>query len=95
MERTAFRYSKELTTTAIAIFGKIVDKAFFIAWDIDSDSEDVKTRLSEESSIVSDNEIDIGATTIWIQFITGNIVEIQSSEWGTIKCANTNRSYEI
>ena len=95
MEKTAIRHSAELTVMAKKVFGDIVNKAFVTTWDICSDKDEVMSRIEAEARGLSGDNIDIGATTLWIMFKNGKFVEFQSSEWGTIGSADTDNSYEL
>lgn len=98
-EKTAIRRSEELTRIAKKIFGdEIVEEAFFTTWDINNSSEeDIKKRIEYENVSLDKEEktICISGTVVWIKFSSSNVVSFDSSEWGTIQCADVNNSYVI
>ena len=98
MDKIAIKYDKQLTKSAKAIFGNIIKKAYYTTSHYRDDSKAVireRIKLDKNDSEGSDGFIDIGSKIIWIQFITGKMVELSSSEWGSIGLADIDKSYEV
>ena len=92
--KIVIKYNKELTRRAALVFGPVVKKAYVSTWDINSSQIDIKQRLNREEHSVKNSPVkdalDFDSCNIIVEFLSGVVIKLSSSEWGSIGIADTN-----
>lgn len=93
MKKYLVKESKRLTRQAKAIFGDIVDTAYFAEYDSDYGNEQLYNTSDQKNTSKDLTRINIGCLIVVIKFNNGKIVSFNSSEWGDIEAVESVKSY--
>lgn len=88
MQKYILKESAQVTAFAKNIFGDIISKVFYAKenYDFYTEEEIIESIDSTiENSSSNENDLDLGALTLIIEFINGKKVIFTNSEWGDAK----------